>query len=164
MQIEHFELFFVPELLKLGYSGIHRPKSRYNTMHEEDKRFVDGCCIFWKNQRFDLHFDHLIDFVEQTMARDSLLADHDAFSRLISKDNIGLVAVLEIKTPGSAPKTNSMGAQFGGSQHFPSIHDIRASPQRNRSRDVLLEQYNPGSKYLMVCNTHIHWVSHVDDG
>jgi hypothetical protein len=191
VEMEHFELFFTPELAKQGYSGIHRPKSRFHTMGDDDRRFVDGCCIFWKSNRFDLHYEHLIDFVEQTMARESLLADHDAFSRLISKvcnnkkgcasyflpfffffgcvcvcnfdsrkkspnieqDNIGLVAVLELKSFS----TTGAGGKHSN-PHFPPLHDVRASPQR-KSSETVTEQYNPNSKYVLICNTHIHWVS-----
>eukprot|EP00299_Pterocystis_sp_00344_P019027 c9478_g1_i1.p1 GENE.c9478_g1_i1~~c9478_g1_i1.p1 ORF type:complete len:560 (+),score=114.06 c9478_g1_i1:23-1681(+) len=155
IQTEHFETLFVPELAKHGYTGIHRPKSRYNTMHDEDRRFVDGCCIFWKSSRFELNFEHLVDFVEQTMAREYLLADHNAWSRLISKDNIGLVAVLEFKP------TNGKGG-IHHNANFPSLHDVRGSPQR-KSADFHSEQYNPGSKYILICNTHIHWNPEFND-
>lgn len=38
----------------MGYAGIFSPKSRAKTMSEEDRRFVDGCAIFWKYDKYAL--------------------------------------------------------------------------------------------------------------
>lgn len=157
VEVEQFENLFVPELAKAGYEGIHQPKSRYNTMSDEDRRFVDGCAIFWRSSKFQLHHEHVIDFVECTMARsEDLLEDHDAFNRLISKDNIGLMAVLEVR---SSP----------GGGNFPTLHDAQARPQGRKTPsspghgkttngvDTGTVDLDPSQRYLVVCNTHIHW-------
>ena len=34
-----------------GYQGIFSPKSRAKTMDENASKNVDGCAIFWKNDR-----------------------------------------------------------------------------------------------------------------
>eukprot|EP00300_Choanocystis_sp_HF-7_P043220 c9822_g1_i1.p1 GENE.c9822_g1_i1~~c9822_g1_i1.p1 ORF type:complete len:395 (-),score=86.36 c9822_g1_i1:24-1208(-) len=150
VETEHFEIFFAPELAKDGFEGIHRPKSRYNTMSDEDRRFVDGCAIFWRASKFELCFEQLIDFVEQTLARGAdFLNDHNAFNRLISKDNIGLVAILEVKSHVNKP----------ASGHFASPHDIRASPQPRKTMFDGFDEdsFKPDSQYILICNTHIHW-------
>jgi len=35
-----------------GYTGVFYPKSRSKTMNEEEKKYVDGCAIFWKKDKF----------------------------------------------------------------------------------------------------------------
>ncbi|VDO82316.1 unnamed protein product [Soboliphyme baturini] len=48
VETEQFHLFFLPEMIKLGYYGIFSPKSRAKTMSEDERKFVDGCAIFYK--------------------------------------------------------------------------------------------------------------------
>ena len=45
---------FRPELKRHGYQGIFSPKSRAKSMHENDSRNVDGCAIFWKQDKFQV--------------------------------------------------------------------------------------------------------------
>ena len=45
---------FRPELKRQGYQGIFSPKSRAKTMHENDSRNVDGCAIFWKQDKLQV--------------------------------------------------------------------------------------------------------------
>ena len=51
VETEQFRLLFQPELKALGYTGIFSPKSRAKTMNEEDRKYVDGCAIFWKSEK-----------------------------------------------------------------------------------------------------------------
>ena len=51
VETEQFNLLFRPELKALGYEGIFSPKSRAKTMNEEDRKYVDGCAIFWKSEK-----------------------------------------------------------------------------------------------------------------
>ncbi len=48
VETEQYRTLFQPELQSLGYEGIFSPKSRAKTMNEEDRKYVDGCAIFWK--------------------------------------------------------------------------------------------------------------------
>uniref|UniRef100_A0A914RYY8 Uncharacterized protein n=1 Tax=Parascaris equorum TaxID=6256 RepID=A0A914RYY8_PAREQ len=48
VETEQFRSLFLPELEAIGYAGIFSPKSRAKTMSEEDRKYVDGCAIFWK--------------------------------------------------------------------------------------------------------------------
>ena len=51
VETEQFWSFFLPELKKNGYDGIFSPKSRAQTMSEEERRYVDGCAIFWHTSK-----------------------------------------------------------------------------------------------------------------
>ena len=51
VETEQFRTLFLPEMEAFGYTGIFSPKSRAKTMREEDRKFVDGCAIFWKRDK-----------------------------------------------------------------------------------------------------------------
>lgn len=52
METEQFYSFFLPELKRDGYDGIFSPKSRAKTMAESDRRYVDGCAIFYRTAKY----------------------------------------------------------------------------------------------------------------
>ena len=45
---EQFNEFFKVEFEKDGYEGVFAPKSRFQTMSEDQSKRVDGCAIFWR--------------------------------------------------------------------------------------------------------------------
>lgn len=47
VETDQFNSFFYPELTRQGYEGIFSPKSRARTMAERDRKYVDGCAIFF---------------------------------------------------------------------------------------------------------------------
>lgn len=47
-------MMFQPKLANAGYAGIFFPKSRSKTMNDEEKKYVDGCAIFWKFNKYFL--------------------------------------------------------------------------------------------------------------
>lgn len=51
METEQFYNYFLPELKRDGYDGIFSPKSRAKTMAESDRRYVDGCAIFYRTAK-----------------------------------------------------------------------------------------------------------------
>jgi CCR4-NOT transcription complex subunit 6 len=51
VETEQFKQFFVPKLEAVGYTGVFYPKSRSKTMMEEERKYVDGCAIFWKREK-----------------------------------------------------------------------------------------------------------------
>ena len=51
IETDQFHSYFLPELQKLGYEGVFSPKSRAKTMSEQDRRFVDGCAIFYRQSK-----------------------------------------------------------------------------------------------------------------
>lgn len=49
LETDQFYNFFLPELKHDGYDGIFSPKSRAKTMSESERKFVDGCAIFFRS-------------------------------------------------------------------------------------------------------------------
>ncbi|XP_055954662.1 CCR4-NOT transcription complex subunit 6-like isoform X3 [Patella vulgata] len=95
VETEQFHNFFLPELKRDGYDGIFEPKSRAKTMTEQEKKHVDGCAIFYKTNKFTLIKEQLIEFNQIAMANAEGSAD--MLNRVMTKDNIGLTALLETK-------------------------------------------------------------------
>ena len=95
LETEQFHQFFLPELKQYDYDGFFSAKSRAKTMSENDKKHVDGCAIFFKISRFQLVKDYLIEFNQIAMATAD--GSEDMLNRVMTKDNIGLAALLEVK-------------------------------------------------------------------
>ncbi|ESO87112.1 hypothetical protein LOTGIDRAFT_106923 [Lottia gigantea] len=95
VETEQFHNFFLPELIAEGYDGIFQPKSRAKTMTEQERKHVDGCAIFYKTNKFILIKEQLIEFNQIAMANAEGSAD--MLNRVMTKDNIGLTALLETK-------------------------------------------------------------------
>ncbi|KAG0412117.1 hypothetical protein HPB47_010756, partial [Ixodes persulcatus] len=125
VETEQFHGFFLPELKRDGYDGIFSPKSRAKTMSEGDRKHVDGCAIFYRTNKFILLKEHLVEFNQLAMANAE--GSDDMLNRVMTKDNIGLAALLQIKD-GALDNANLEGKG-------------------------LLQQQAP----LLVCTAHIHW-------
>lgn len=96
MESNQFDQFFKPQFRMRGnYEGVFSPKSRAKTMNEWDRTFVDGCAIFYKSDKFKLEDKHLIEFNQLALARPSLRKHKDMYNRVMTRDNISLVARLE---------------------------------------------------------------------
>lgn len=93
--MEQFELFFSPHLAIENYSGIFSPKSRAKTMSLYESKSVDGCAIFYKKNKFCLVEQHLIEFNQLAMANAE--GSNEMMNRVMTKDNIGLAALLQVK-------------------------------------------------------------------
>jgi len=52
VETEQFNKLFYPDLRDIGYDGIFSPKSRAKTMTDDERRYVDGCAIFWKTDKY----------------------------------------------------------------------------------------------------------------
>lgn len=52
VDVETFTEWLYPQLSEHGYSGAHYPRSRAKTMSPEERKLVDGCCTFWKDDRY----------------------------------------------------------------------------------------------------------------
>ena len=72
-------------------------------MSDKDKKHVDGCAIFFKTTRFSLVKDYLIEFNQIAMA--TAEGSEDMLNRVMTKDNIGLAALLELKQDDSSDTT-----------------------------------------------------------
>lgn len=95
VETDQFYKFFLPELKNDGYDGIFSPKSRAKTMAENDRKYVDGCAIFYRTAKFSLIKEHLIEFNQLAMANSE--GSDDMLNRVMPKDNIGLAALLKTK-------------------------------------------------------------------
>uniref|UniRef100_L7LYU6 poly(A)-specific ribonuclease n=1 Tax=Rhipicephalus pulchellus TaxID=72859 RepID=L7LYU6_RHIPC len=125
VETEQFHEFFLPELKRDGYDGIFSPKSRAKTMSESDRKHVDGCAIFFRTSKFALIKEHLVEFNQLAMANAD--GSDDMLNRVMTKDNIGLAALLQFRE---------------------GIFE-NANPEHKS----LLQQQPP----LLVCTAHIHW-------
>ncbi|CAJ0929179.1 unnamed protein product, partial [Mesorhabditis belari] len=138
VETEQFKLLFNPELKALGYASVFSPKSRAKTMNDEEKKYVDGCAIFWKSDKFELERDWLIEFtqvamrvsaerVTQVPVQKAQSSEH-MLNRVMPRDNIALCAVLRVKD----------------------------NVYNNRRLSM-----SPGESVvgcpLVVCTAHIHW-------
>jgi CCR4-NOT transcription complex subunit 6 len=95
LETEYFYNYFLPELKQFDYDGIFSPKSRAKTMSEADKKHVDGCAVFYKTTRFTLLKDYLVEFNQ--IAMQTAEGSEDMLNRVMTKDNIGIAALLETK-------------------------------------------------------------------
>jgi CCR4-NOT transcription complex subunit 6 len=95
VETEQFYNFFLPELQREGYDGIFSPKSRAKTMSENERKHVDGCAIFFRTSKFSLIKEHLVEFNQLAMANAE--GSDDMLNRVMTKDNIGLAALLQTK-------------------------------------------------------------------
>jgi len=124
--------FFLPGMTKAGYMGILVPKSRARTM--PDRSTVDGCVIFYKQNKFTLIEQHTFEYQAIAIARHKeFLEDPEAFNRVITKDNVGVAVILQFKEP----ENNNQGRNNNNNNN-------------NNGR-----QNKP--RYLLVSNSHDHW-------
>jgi len=101
VETDQFYNFFLPELKRDGYEGIFSPKSRAKTMQEMERKHVDGCAIFWRTGKFSLLKEHLVEFNQVAMANAE--GSDIMLNRVMTKDNIALAALLEIKDSAWEP-------------------------------------------------------------
>ncbi|OZC10291.1 CCR4-NOT transcription complex subunit 6-like family protein [Onchocerca flexuosa] len=119
VETEQFRCLFQPELEQIGYAGIFSPKSRAKTMGEEERKFVDGCAIFWKydkyvnffsslrlNLKFELEKEHLVEFTQVAIKKAP--TSEKILNRVMPKDNIALCAVFKIRENVYANRQMSM--------------------------------------------------------
>ncbi|XP_060063533.1 CCR4-NOT transcription complex subunit 6-like isoform X2 [Ylistrum balloti] len=113
VETDQFYNFFLPELKRDGYDGIFSAKSRARTMTESERKYVDGCAIFYRTSKFSLLKEHLVEFNQVAMANAE--GSDDMLNRVMTKDNIGLAAMLETKEgvfENGAPAENFVRQQI----------------------------------------------------
>ncbi|KAK7005817.1 Endonuclease/exonuclease/phosphatase [Favolaschia claudopus] len=101
VDIGQYEEFFSRHLTEMGYEGVYGAKSRYKTMQDSDRRQVDGCATFFKKDRYQLVENHLIEFNAIAMQRQDFKKTDDMFNRVLGKDHIGVIVLLEDLVTGS---------------------------------------------------------------
>ncbi|GAA5983210.1 hypothetical protein JCM11641_006851 [Rhodosporidiobolus odoratus] len=98
---EQYENYFLEHLSAQEYDGVHYSKSRARTMSGDEKRSVDGCATFFKNTTFALVEQHLIEFNQIALRRPDFKKTEDMFNRVMTKDNIAVVTLLEHRASGA---------------------------------------------------------------
>ncbi|GAA5835565.1 hypothetical protein JCM11251_002965 [Rhodosporidiobolus azoricus] len=98
---EQYENYFLEHLTPQEYDGVHYSKSRARTMSGDEKRSVDGCATFFKNTVFALVEQHLIEFNQIALRRPDFKKTEDMFNRVMTKDNIAVVTLLEHRASGA---------------------------------------------------------------
>ncbi|KAF9050210.1 Endonuclease/exonuclease/phosphatase [Panaeolus papilionaceus] len=96
-----YETFFLTSLAPEGYDGVFHPKSRFKTMSGPEKMQVDGCAIFYKKDRYKLVEFNEIEFSSVAMQRQDFKKTDDMFNRVLQKDNIAIVCLLEDVNTGT---------------------------------------------------------------
>ncbi|KAK5685909.1 Glucose-repressible alcohol dehydrogenase transcriptional effector [Elasticomyces elasticus] len=101
IDIENYNEYFRPNLAQEDYKGIFWPKSRAQTMGDKESKIVDGCAIFYKNKKFILLDKQLIVFSREALQRPDMKGEHDVYNRVMPRDHIAVVALLENRVTGS---------------------------------------------------------------
>ncbi|KAJ3194674.1 Glucose-repressible alcohol dehydrogenase transcriptional effector [Irineochytrium annulatum] len=97
MEMSQYDEYFQEAMSQAEYEGVFWPKSRARTMGDYEKRAVDGCATFYKTAKFTLLEKHLVEFQQIAMQRPDLRKTEDVFNRVMVKDNIAVVTLLESK-------------------------------------------------------------------
>jgi len=98
---ESYNEYFRRELAYHDYKGAFWPKSRARTMADREAKAVDGCAIFFKGQKYILLDKKLVDFANIAINRPDMKGEHDAFNRVMPKDNIAVVCFFENRMTGT---------------------------------------------------------------
>lgn len=99
VETEQYRSYFEPAMQQAGYAGMFRPKSRARTM--DDWSRVDGCATFYKSSKFVALEEHLIEFQSKALEKHEKSPSPDILSRLMPKDNIAIITVLQLKENGA---------------------------------------------------------------
>ncbi|KAG0303230.1 Glucose-repressible alcohol dehydrogenase transcriptional effector [Dissophora globulifera] len=98
VELGQFEDYFKEQMKQQAdYDGVFWPKSRAKTMPEKDRRVVDGCATFFKASKFSLVDKHLVEFNHIALQRPDFRKTEDIFNRVMTKDNIAVIVLLEHK-------------------------------------------------------------------
>ncbi|KAI9137825.1 Endonuclease/exonuclease/phosphatase [Paraphysoderma sedebokerense] len=97
-----YDDYFKPRMMEEGgYDSVFWPKSRARTMTEWERKSVDGCATFFRTSRYTLIEKHLIEFNQIALRRPDFHKSEDVYNRLMTKDNIAVVTLLENKETGT---------------------------------------------------------------
>ncbi|CAD5220592.1 unnamed protein product [Bursaphelenchus okinawaensis] len=142
VEAEQFKLLFEPNLKEHGYSGIFAPKSRAKTMNSDDRKHVDGCALFWKNKKFRMNHQHLVEFAQ--VAINKAYQSDAIINRVMPKDNIALMAIMEV-LPGV------YRAKDGPPPFIDNSMDTEDAATRADAEESVV------GTPLVLCAAHIHW-------
>ena len=95
VEAQTYDDFWVPVLEQHGYTGSFYAKTRAKTMQGRDSRKVDGCCIFFKRDKFRLLARDAMDFSSAWMKHKKFQRTEDYLNRAMNKDNVALYLKLQ---------------------------------------------------------------------
>ncbi|KZT42509.1 hypothetical protein SISSUDRAFT_980232 [Sistotremastrum suecicum HHB10207 ss-3] len=101
VDIAQYEDYFTLRLTAQEYEGVFWPKFRARTMGEAERRRVDGCAIFYKSSKYQLVEKQFLEFSQIALQRPDFKKNDDMFNRVLTKDNIAVVATFEHRISGS---------------------------------------------------------------
>ena len=95
VEAKTYEEYWSPLLQKTGYTGLFHAKTRAKLLANKDSKKVDGCCVFFKNNKFKmLKFEH-VDFSATWMKHSKFQRTEDFLNRAMNKDNVALITKLQ---------------------------------------------------------------------
>lgn len=92
---QSFDDVWLPKLVERGYKGIFGQKTRAKTMGEVEARRVDGCATFYRGSKFKLVETKTLEYASYAIQKDDLKKAADIFNRVMSKDNVAIITVME---------------------------------------------------------------------
>ena len=101
VEMGQFDDYFEPKLKQSDYEGIFWPKSRARTMRDDERRHVDGCATFYNTRVYKLIDKQMIEFNQIALQRSDFKKTEDIFNRVMTKDNVASIAMLEHRTTGA---------------------------------------------------------------
>ncbi|KAI9728337.1 MAG: Glucose-repressible alcohol dehydrogenase transcriptional effector [Chrysothrix sp. TS-e1954] len=101
IDLESFHEFFRSKLALKDYKGVFYQKTRAKTMTEKESRLVDGCAVFYKNSKYILLDKTHIEFGHIAINRPDMRGETDIFNRVMPRDDIAIVVLLEDRQTGS---------------------------------------------------------------
>ncbi|KZT10879.1 uncharacterized protein LAESUDRAFT_734616 [Laetiporus sulphureus 93-53] len=96
-----YEDYFLPRMAERDYEGVYFPRARYKTMNDSERRMVDGCATFFKGSKYTLVEKRVIEFNAIAMQRSDFKKTDDMFNRVLGKDHIAVICLLENKATGT---------------------------------------------------------------
>ncbi|KAI9311671.1 Endonuclease/exonuclease/phosphatase [Dichotomocladium elegans] len=98
LSLDQYEDVFREEFRERGdYDSVFYPKSRAKTMSGKERGQVDGSAIFFKASRFQLLEVAVLEYNQKALQRADFKKCADIYNRVMTKDNIGVLAMLENK-------------------------------------------------------------------
>ncbi|XP_012684080.2 CCR4-NOT transcription complex subunit 6-like isoform X1 [Clupea harengus] len=95
VETEQYYTLFLETLKERGYDGYFCPKSRAKLVSEQERKHVDGCAVFFKTEKFSPVQKHTVEFNQVAMANSE--GSEVMLNRVMTKDNIGVAVLLEVK-------------------------------------------------------------------
>ena len=95
VEAKTYEEYWSPLLQKKGYTGVFHAKTRAKLLANKDSKKVDGCCIFFKNNKFKMIKFENVDFSTTWMKHAKFQRTEDFLNRAMNKDNVALITKLQ---------------------------------------------------------------------